>query len=221
MPPSFRTLRSRCISVLAVALAVWLGGVATGCTSLRGMSAAACRDADWYGLGLEDGAAGADEVALAARVRDCSAHGVVPDRAAYDGGYAAGLEEYCEPTNGYTQGEARAPYLGVCPKRLASEFVRAYRAGERVREALDAVSEARREIRNNERELARVRSKLASLQAASATPRRDIQDAILARDEVRELLLDERELLAKLLDLEVELGRRNANVDKVREAVIR
>lgn len=109
----------------AIALACFALGLA-GCAS---MSKDECLTVDWRTVGYEDGAAGRGGEAIGRHRKACADHGVAPDLRAYQAGRAEGLQEYCQPQNGFRIGANGAAYGGVCPAELAPAFTEAYETG--------------------------------------------------------------------------------------------
>lgn len=84
----------------------------TGCA---GLSEEECLTANWEIIGFEDGAAGRSASQIGQHRRDCSKHGVSPDKTAYDLGYQQGIRQYCSFGRGTTAGAAGYGRLQVCP----------------------------------------------------------------------------------------------------------
>lgn len=93
------------------------------------MSKKECLAGQWADQGYEDGSKGRLTDLFASHTKACAKVGVVPDKEQYLEGYARGLPVYCEPENGYRQGNLNREYLGQCPVELETEFVRRYLDG--------------------------------------------------------------------------------------------
>jgi hypothetical protein len=120
-----------------------------------------CRNADWYAIGLEDGARGRTVERLGDHRRACAEHGVAPQTERYVAGRNEGLKSFCTYERGYSQGRAGQAYAGACPKEMAAGFVAGYQRG---REGY----ELNRRLQETEREIARIK---AALTAGIANPR--------------------------------------------------
>ncbi len=94
-----------------------------------------CYYTDWYAKGLADGAAGATMDRFNRYVKDCSRHGVTPDRSDYTDGRQKGLESYCTLTHGYEVGRYGRQYDFVCPSSLERDFLSGYNPGKRLHDA--------------------------------------------------------------------------------------
>src|SRR5687768_11835056 len=84
----------------------------TGCSS---MSRNECLAVDWRTIGYEDGVAGHPGNHIAQHRKACAKHGVRADLSLYQTGREQGLQEYCQPANGYRLGIRGGSYGGVCP----------------------------------------------------------------------------------------------------------
>jgi hypothetical protein len=124
---------------LAAAWVLLLGGCAT-------MDATECQVTDWYQKGIEDGNRGYSEGRLDEHRTACAGVGVEPDAARYEEGRQFGLQAYCVPSRGLQAGMRGEIYRSVCPESTRSEFLAAYRHGEKMHETEDIIDENRREI---------------------------------------------------------------------------
>jgi hypothetical protein len=100
-----------------------------GCASL---SKDECLSANWYDIGIRDGANGRGEEYVAHHAAACSKLGVEPDRERWLDGRDRGLERYCTARNGFRVGEYGGSYNGVCFAIDEHQFLRGYDAGRRV-----------------------------------------------------------------------------------------
>lgn len=103
-----------------------LSAVLTGCAT---MSREECVAADWRIVGYQDGVAGRPADWLARHGSACTKHGRPPDLDAYVAGRERGLSIFCQPRRAYGLGVSGGGYSGVCPSRLESDFLTAYREG--------------------------------------------------------------------------------------------
>ncbi len=107
--------------------AAGLGGCAT-----QIMSEKECLAGDWYGAGLEDGAAGLLESALDERAAQCTKFGVVVDGQAYARGRDSALARLCSDEGGYGFGRDGGVYSGVCSPDAEPAFLGGYLSGRRI-----------------------------------------------------------------------------------------
>ena len=127
---------------MRIAILFLAAGLLQGCAA---MNEHECVQADWQTLGFEDGSAGKPPSALAPRRKACAKHQVQPDLAAYRSGHLEGLEAYCSPGRGFSEGSRGRRYEGVCPAFLEPAFLEGFRAGARLHDlqlALNATERA-------------------------------------------------------------------------------
>lgn len=126
----------------AIALFLLLGG----CASL---DKAECLNADWYAIGLEDGARGRALERLGGHRRACAEHGIAPNTERYLAGRGEGLKSFCTFQRGYSQGRAGQAFADVCPAGLANAFAAGYRQGRDLYELHRQLSSVQAEIRKS------------------------------------------------------------------------
>jgi hypothetical protein len=93
-----------------------------------------CRTADWYAIGLEDGARGRALERLGDHRRACAQHDVAPNTERYLAGRNEGLKSFCTFERGYSEGRAGHTYAGACPAPLANVFLGGYQRGRELHE---------------------------------------------------------------------------------------
>src|SRR6476646_7256567 len=97
--------------------ALLLGMLLAGCASLdRGE----CLNANWYAIGVEDGARGQPLERLGVHRRACAEYAVAPDAERYVAGRNEGLKSFCTYERGFSQGRGGHAYSGACPANLAA-----------------------------------------------------------------------------------------------------
>lgn len=116
-----------------------------------------CLAADWYSIGVEDGARGYPISRIGNYRKDCAEVGVAPDAEQYRQGRLVGLESFCTYERGYSEGKRGASNRNVCPAgALEAEFTEGYDEGR-------YVYDINRQIRGLERELAELRDEMAQI----------------------------------------------------------
>jgi Protein of unknown function (DUF2799) len=103
-----------------------------------------CRNADWYAVGLEDGARGRALERLGDHRRACAKHNVTPDSARYVAGRNEGLKTFCTYERGFSEGRAGKAYAAGCPQDSA--FLPAYYRGRELYDLNRRLDEVNREI---------------------------------------------------------------------------
>lgn len=122
-------------SVAAVLLA--------GCATLNQDE---CRTADWYAVGLEDGARGRVVERLGEHRRACAKFGVTPNTERYLAGRSEGLKTFCTYEKGFAQGRSGQAYAGSCPPLLAAGFSSGYQRGRELYDLHRRLGEVQGEI---------------------------------------------------------------------------
>lgn len=115
----------------------------SGCASLDKDE---CLHANWYAIGLEDGAAGRAIERLGEHRRSCAKHAVAPDTDRYLAGRSEGLKSFCTPARGYSLGRSGQAYRGVCPDDRAGAFLAAYQRGREIHDLQRQRGELEKEI---------------------------------------------------------------------------
>jgi len=125
--------------------------ILSACSSI---SKEECLAADWYSIGMEDGAKGYDMSRIGNYRKDCAEVGVAPDAEQYSQGRLVGLESFCTYDRGYSEGKRGASNRSVCPPGdLQADFMEGYNAGR-------YVYDVNQQIRGLERDLADVRKEM-------------------------------------------------------------
>lgn len=110
-----------------------------------------CRTADWYGIGLEDGARGRPVERLGEHRRACAKHNVTPDPQRYLAGRNEGLRSFCTYERGYAEGRAGRAYQAGCPD--PANFLAGHQRGRELHE----LERRRGEV---EKDIARIKTAL-------------------------------------------------------------
>jgi hypothetical protein len=106
--------------------ALLLAAMVSGCASLDRNE---CVSANWYAIGLEDGARGRPLERLGDHRRACAEHKVVPDAERYVAGRDEGLKSFCTYERGFAHGRSGHGYAGGCPAAMAASFQSGYQLG--------------------------------------------------------------------------------------------
>jgi hypothetical protein len=145
-----------------------------------------CLRADWYAIGLEDGARGQPLERAGDHRRACAEHGVTPKIEPYLAGRNEGLKSYCTYEKGYSVGRSGQSYSGACPAGLAGDFTAGFQRGREIhdlRRRLDTVEE-------------QIRKTKAALAAGIPNPRTRSAEAERLEDLSREAEQLEQRLAA-------------------------
>ena len=181
-----------------ILLVTMVGSVLFGCAS---MNQAECLVSDWQMIGYEDGARGYGSERLARHRKACAKHAVVPDLAAYQQGRSEGLQEYCQPTKGFTLGSRGAPYRGVCPAELEGSFLDAYNSGHHLRQLRASVANANGQINYKKRALEQVKKDVVAREAAVVSDEATSKERLALLAEIKDLSETRGQLQAEIEDL--------------------
>ena len=135
----------RTAALLAAALLVG------GCAS---MDKPQCVNANWYAIGMEDGAQGRGLQRPGDHRRACAEHGVQPDAERYAAGRNEGLKSYCTYDRGFRAGRAGNAYHSVCPEPAARDFLAGYQHGREVYGLQRRLDEVNADIKKTKASLA-------------------------------------------------------------------
>ena len=114
-----------------------------GCAS---MDRNECLSANWYAIGLEDGARGQPVERLGAHRRACAEHHVTPDAERYVAGRNEGLKSFCTYERGFSHGRSGQAYAGGCPPDTARNFQAGYELGRELYDVHRRLAEVQGEI---------------------------------------------------------------------------
>lgn len=172
-----------------------LGAVLSGCAS---MSAEECAASDWKAIGFEDGARGYTSDRFAQHRKECAEHGITADFDAYQVGRSQGLQEFCQPGRGFSQGAGGGQYYGVCPQELESGFVEAYSAGYKLYGLRSNVNGTNSAIYTRQNELKNTEDRIVDIGVA-------LINEETTRDERIQLLAEMKKLSERSGELESEI----------------
>ena len=106
-----------------------------------------CLRADWYAVGLEDGARGRPVEHFGSHRRACAEHGITPQTERYLAGRNEGLKSFCTYDRGFAAGRSGQWYSGVCPAGLAADFSAGYQRGKEIHDLRRRLDTAQEQIR--------------------------------------------------------------------------
>ena len=114
-----------------------------GCASLGKDE---CLHADWYAIGLEDGARGRPVERLGDHRRACAKHNVAPNTERYVAGRNEGLKSFCTYERGFSEGRAGHAYAAGCPQPQDGQFLAGYHRGRELHELHRRLDEVEKDI---------------------------------------------------------------------------
>lgn len=195
-----------------IAVVILTSGCATG------LSKEECQTVDWRTIGYEDGVQGRPESRISAHRKACAEHGVALELEAYRDGWEEGIARYCQPGNGYHQGEIGRQYTGVCPQSLETAFLQAYRDGR-------SLYEVKKDIRRLSKKLSYKRNRLAAIDVEMRDAGIELvakgiptERRIVLVDELRKLGEERSNIKAQIPLLEAELDSRKQHLTAMSSA---
>jgi hypothetical protein len=108
-----------------------------------------CLRADWYAVGLEDGARGRPVEHLGNHRRACAEHGITPQTERYLAGRNEGLKSFCTYERGFSNGRAGQAYSAVCPDGAAGRFSAGYQLGKELHDLHRRLETVQEQIRRS------------------------------------------------------------------------
>jgi len=180
------------------------------------MNAKECQSADWRAIGFEDGAKGRDAAYIGNRRKACGEHGVAIDFAAWQGGRAEGLAQFCRPLTGYRLGSRGYAYRGVCPPDLEPSFLSAHADGYGLYERRLAVQRLRKELNRTRKQLADTEHGIADATALLVTPRVSPQQRADTAVTLKQLVTDRVRLEDSIPLIEEDLARAEHDYESYR-----
>jgi hypothetical protein len=147
-----------------VACVIGLLGLAL-VSACAGLGKDECLHADWRTIGYEDGLRGYPAARIGNHRVACAKHQVTPDLAAYTERRDRGLQEYCQPRNGYRVGLNGRSYENVCPRATEPGFVDDYRYGRQIYDARSELHSAQTQLQSAMESLAQTKKAIDIVKA--------------------------------------------------------
>jgi hypothetical protein len=184
-----------------------------GCTS---MSAEECSVLDWRSVGYEDGVAGLPGSHIGQYRKACAKHGVGTDLAAYQAGREMGLQEYCQPANGYRVGARGDVYQGVCPAALERDFLGPYESGHQLFSLERRATNATRQLADKRNELNTLEQQIVSSGAVLVAENSTAEDRAHALVETKQLAEQKGRIETQIVELERDRARYERDLETYR-----
>lgn len=182
------------LTVLISLAVLALGGCAT-------MNGDECATSDWQSIGFEDGSRGYLADRIGSHRKACAKYGVTPDLQEYQIGHEQGLDNFCQPSRGFSLGVNGGSYNGVCAAHQEADFVDAYNSGYHLYNLRSRVSVANSQIGYKQRELDNIEELI-----------KDKEVVLIAAETSTE---DRVRIVADLKDLAAETGQLDAEIDQL------
>lgn len=188
------------------------GGAALALASCATMTKDQCLAGAWGEVGYRDGSEGYPMSVLNDHEKACAEYGVAPDLVAYRSARADGLNGYCRWERAFQEGREGSTYHGVCTPAQEVDFIPAYRDGQMVYAAEQALSSARSSVGSLGARLQELDEKIVAKQAEVRAE--GLTDA--QRDEIRIRI---QEIRRERADTEREWRRAQDAVDSAERDV--
>ena len=188
----------------------------SGCATL---SESQCIASDWQTVGYRDGVSGTQSSQLLKHQNACVKHGIVPDRQAYLAGWDDGVEQYCQPRNGFAAGERGVQRANVCPSHLQSAFYAAYKEGRQLYLARSEISGMQQSISQKENRLKQIKSQIVEVElhlidgATTPLERRHLLE------ETKLLAQEQGKLETEIQSLKVEVAVKAEHLENLRQVL--
>lgn len=187
-----------------------------GCATL---SESQCVASDWRTVGYSDGLKGVPASQLLKHQNACVKHGVVPDRDEYLAGWNEGIEQHCQPDNGFAVGERGAGYNNLCPEHLQEAFYAAYQDGRQLYLARTEISRLERQVSQKQYRLKQLKAELSSAESDLVSDETTAAHRVELLSKTKELAQEQGQLEAQIQDLKVEIGVKSERLDSLRNTL--
>ncbi len=203
------------IAVLAASL------VLVACASKPSVSEFQCKAGDWETIGYRDGAQGFQSTRLLSHQEACGEYAIVPNREGYMAGWHSGVQQFCNPENGFSMGQEGKRDNGVCQGDLRAPFVAAYEDGRRLYQAQRDVNLIVKQLNSYHQRLDQIKHELVDLTAAQLDTTLSLEDRIHMLAEMESLTQERVDIKAKIPQLEDELYASEAQLEQVSQELIK
>jgi len=190
--------------------------VLSGCATL---SESQCVASDWRTVGYSDGIKGTPASQLLKHQNACVKHGIVPDRDEYLAGWNEGIEQHCQPDNGFAVGQRGAAYNNVCPEHLQEAFYAAYQDGRQLYLAEAEINQLTRQVSQKEYRVKQLKKELASAESALVSDTTTSEERVALLGRTKDLAQEQGQLEAEIQDLKVEIGVKNERLNSLRNTL--
>jgi len=199
--------------LLSCTAALLAAVVTAGCSS--GMGKDQCLMADWNMIGFEDGLQGWPTDRIGVHRVACAQHQVTPNLAAYMEGRQRGLQEFCQPKNGFRVGLRGAGYANVCSGPTEPAFVDSYRYGRQIHDARTELRQTQARLRGARDGLSYTEASMASVTTELVLPGVPTDRRAFLATELIRLTQERTELVARIDQLMLRTQQLAVNVQEL------
>lgn len=199
---------------------VVLVSTALACAKNTSVSESQCTAGDWETIGYRDGALGYRSSRLLAHQDACIPHGVTPDRGAYQLGWRQGIEEFCDPANGFELGQSGDGHDNVCPAPQRDAFLAAYDRGRTLFVARDRVLSLEQAIAYRTQRIEAIGEEVVVTASAQLNPLLLPDERIQLAARVKRLYDEKTRLASEIPGLEAELQVRTSELEALDRSMV-
>jgi len=197
---------------LEVAAAICLL-ILSGCATL---SESQCVASDWETVGYRDGLTGTASSQLLQHQNACMKHGIAPDRDSYLVGWQQGVEQYCQPDNGFSVGQRGGGYSSICPSHLKDAYYAAYQDGRLLFTAQSEINRMNRQISQKEHRIKQITSAQSSAEADLIADETETEQRLELLLTTKALAEEHGTLESEILDLKVQVAVKSEQLSELR-----
>lgn len=185
----------------------------SGCATL---SESQCIAGDWQTVGYRDGTNGTASAQLLQHQNACMKHGITPDRDTYLLGWNEGVEQYCQPGNGFNVGKQGGGYSSICPAHLKNAYYTAYQDGRLIYNAQSEVDRINRQISQKQSRIEQLQEDMSKTEAQLISDDVSSETRLELLLESKSLAEKQGELKADIVQLKVELVEKTRHLNQLR-----
>jgi hypothetical protein len=187
--------------------------ILSGCATL---SESQCVASDWETVGYRDGLSGTPSSQLLKHQNACVKHGVVPDRETYLSGWQEGVEQYCQPDNGFAVGQRGGGYSSICPEHLKDVYYAAYQDGRLLYTAQSEINQMNRQISQKQARIKQINTELGKVESALVSDDTPTERRLELLNTTKELAEENGQLETEIQDLKVTVALKTERLSKLR-----
>lgn len=185
----------------------------SGCATL---SESQCLAGDWQTVGYRDGLNGTASSQLLQHQNACMKHGIAPDRGTYLLGWNEGVEQYCQPGNGFNVGKQGGGYSSICPAHLKDAYYAAYQDGRLLYNAQSEVDRINRQISQKQYRIEQLSGDLSEAEGLLISDDVSSETRLELLLESKSLAEKQGELKADIVQLKVALAEKSQHLNQLR-----
>ncbi len=182
----------------------------SGCSTLNKDE---CRNANWKMIGYEDGSRGQGPERIGAHRQSCAQHNITPDLQAYQNGHAEGMRQFCQPRNGYQQGQNGYRYTGGCPHDLEPAFVQGHKSGAEIYAVKNKINSARTQQNNAIKNIKQVENDIAGKEKLIVLGNTTSTQRLILLQDIKQLTQTKGDLEDEIHGLDITLRDLNQSLD--------